>query len=105
MATLALLVVAAGLEIGGDAAIRVGLGRRGWLWLVSGAALLIAYGLVVNLNRSIDFGRLLGTYIAVFFLVSQLVSMVAFSERPAMTQIIGGVLIVLGGLVIQIGQR
>ena len=105
MATFALLVLAAALEIGGDAAIRIGLGRGAWLWLGSGAVGLVAYGVVVNLNRSIDFGRLLGTYIVVFFVVSQLAGVWGFNERPPASQLVGGALIILGGLVIQIGQR
>ncbi len=98
---LVALIVAAGLEIGGDAAIRAGLIRSSARWLLLGAILLVTYGFVVNTSRSIDFGKLLGVYIAVFFVVSQLVSLLVFNERPSPSLIFGGALIVLGGLIIQ----
>ena len=44
MATIAMLVVAALLEVAGDAAIRQGLARSGRVWLVLGGATLVAYG-------------------------------------------------------------
>jgi len=103
IAWMAVLVLAATLEIGGVAAMRNGLVRSALAPLVLGAAALVSYGLVVNSNRLTDFGRLMGTYIVVFFLLSQLVSLVAFGERPAPTLLLGGALIVLGGLVIQLG--
>lgn len=96
------LVAAAVLEIGGDGAIRVGLIRSSAPWLLFGATLLVNYGFVVNASRSIDFGKLMGLYIAVFFIVSQVVSMVVFNERPSLRLLFGGALIVLGGLIIQV---
>jgi len=105
VATLGALVLAAVLEMGGDAAIRQGLVRSAWPWLVLGGAILVAYGLVVNLDRSIDFGRLMGLYIAVLFVVSQLIGLVVFHERPSASLILGGALIVAGGVVIHLGGR
>ena len=96
-----LLVCAAVLEVGGDAAMRVGLRGRSWGFLV-GAALLAAYGLLVN-QPAIPFNRLLGTYIAVFFVVSQLAAFAAFGERPTPSLMAGGALVVLGGIIIQVG--
>lgn len=103
--TICVLLVAAALEIGGDAALRRGLIQCAWPWLATGGTTLIAYGLVVNLNRSIAFGRLMGAYIAVFFVVSQMLSALFFGERPSPSVICGGTLIVAGGLVIQLGTR
>ncbi|TMA35723.1 MAG: hypothetical protein E6J79_14560 [Deltaproteobacteria bacterium] len=105
MTTLASLVLAALLEIGGDAAIRHGLLRSAWSWLALGGATLVAYGLTVNANRSLHFGQLMGLYIAVFFVVSQLVSFAVFDEQPAASLTLGGALIVSGGLVIHLGAR
>jgi len=99
------LILAAALEVGGDAALRRGLVGSAWPWLVLGAVTLVAYGLVVNLNRSIEFGRLMGLYIAVFFLVSQTLSFAFFGEHPSLSLIVGGALIVAGGLVIQSGAQ
>jgi drug/metabolite transporter superfamily protein YnfA len=99
------LVVAAVLEVGGDAAIRHGLTLPSRMWLLAGVLLLGAYGWVVNLNRALDFGSLMGLYIAVFFVVSQVLSVVVFGERPSPSLLLGGALIVGGGLVIQLGGR
>ena len=98
---LVLLVGAAILEVAGDAAMRVGLRGRAWGFLL-GAALLAAYGLLVN-QPALPFNRLLGTYIAVFFVVSQLVAFVAFGERPTPYILAGGALVALGGIVVQLG--
>lgn len=102
-ATILALVVAALLEVGGDALIRAGLVRARWPLLVAGAAALVAYGVVVNVDRRIDFGRLMGTYIAVFFVVSQLIGAVAFGERPTSRVLLAGTLIVAGGMWMQLG--
>jgi small multidrug resistance family-3 protein len=96
------LLVAGVLEVGGDAAIRHGLVRQVWPWTVGGAVALVAYGLVVNLNRTIDFGQLMGLYIVAFFVVSQIIAVVALGERPGLGLLVGGALIVAGGLVIQV---
>jgi drug/metabolite transporter superfamily protein YnfA len=99
------LVVAAALEVGGDAAIRHGLTLPSRMWLLAGVLLLGAYGWVVNVNRALDFGSLMGLYIAVFFVVSQVLSIALFGERPSPSLLVGGALIVGGGLVIQFGGR
>jgi drug/metabolite transporter superfamily protein YnfA len=102
---LGLLVLAAALEVGGDAAIRHGLLRTSWPWLLVGALGLTAYGLVVNTDRLIAFGRLMGLYIAVFVVVSQVLSVTVFGERPSPSLLLGVLLIVVGGLVIHLGAR
>lgn len=96
--TWLVLAVAAGLEVGGDALARAGLRGRPAL-LLAAAAVLFAYGVVVNLSR-LDFGRLLGIYIAVFFLVSQAVAWAAFGDRMRPSLLVGGALIVAGGVVL-----
>ena len=103
IAWLGTLVLAATLEIAGVAAMRSGLVRSAAAPLVLGGMALVAYGFAVNSNRLTDFGRLMGTYIVVFFLLSQLVGVVFFGERPAPTLLLGGALILLGGVVIQLG--
>ena len=99
-----MLFVAALLEIGGDAAIRQGLLRPSWAWLALGVATLAAYGFAVNANRTIDFGHLMGLYIAVFFVVSQVLNFLLFGVQPTPGVLLGGSLIVLGGLVILFGS-
>jgi drug/metabolite transporter superfamily protein YnfA len=98
---IAFLVGAAALEVGGDAAMRAGLRGRAWAFLL-GAALLACYGLLVN-QPALPFNRLLGTYIAVFFVVSQLVAFAVFGERPTPHILAGGALVALGGIVVQLG--
>ena len=102
LATLVTLVVAAFLEVGGLAAVRRGLVVSAAPWLALGGAALLGYGFVVNVTRTVDFGRLMGVYIAVFFLVSQAISVGVFAERPGLPLLVGGALIVAGGVVIQL---
>src|SRR2546421_177775 len=93
-----LLALAALLEAGGDAGIRLGL--RGQKWgFAAGPLALVLYGFVVNFSRW-DFSRLMGVYIAVFFLVTQLTGVLLFRERLQPPALLGGLLIVAGGLVL-----
>ncbi len=100
---LALLAVAAGLEAGGDALARLGLrgpslaSRAGFF--ATAAAVLFSYGVTVNLPPW-DFGRLLGVYVVLFFIVAQLINLLAFGQRPGLPIYLGGLLILSGGLVI-----
>lgn len=41
----------------------------------------------------------MGLYIAIFFVVSQVISFVFFGERPSVAVLAGGALVVAGGLV------
>jgi len=100
-----LLVVAALLEVGGDAAIRRGLVSPSPAWLVTGVGLLAGYGYLVNANRTFGFGTVLGLYITVFFVVSQLLGTAMFGDRPSLSLLVGVALIVAGGVVIQAGMR
>jgi small multidrug resistance family-3 protein len=98
---LIFLVLAALLEVGGDALIRGGLQRRGALLLLAGALTLVAYGFMVNLTK-LDFSRLMGLYIVIFFLVAQAVAVLVFRERIDRAVLAGGGLIVLGGIVMTV---
>ncbi len=101
--TILLLALAAVLEVSGDFLMRVGLGGRRWGFL-AGALALVGYGLLVN-QPAWGFGRTLGLYIAVFFIVSQLIAFITGGERPSPSLWLGGALIILGGLIIYAGQR
>jgi drug/metabolite transporter superfamily protein YnfA len=96
--TLAVLVLAALLEVGGDALVRIGLHSYGYS-LAAGAFVLFAYGVVVN-QGGVDFNRLMGIYISIFFVVSQAIALVFFKQIPDDRIIFGGAFIVTGGLVI-----
>jgi len=100
-----LIFVAAGtLEVSGDAFIRKGLRGSHVLFILTGAALLGCYGMVVNLVRW-DFSKLLGVYIAIFALVSVLTGRYYFKEAIPFATWFGLGLILAGGLVIQFGSK
>jgi drug/metabolite transporter superfamily protein YnfA len=101
MRELAFLIIAALLEVGGDALVRWGLKGGRILGFVLGAVTLFMYAVFVNTPKW-DFGRLLGIYIAIFFVVSQFVSIVVFQEMPRLPTLIAGVLIISGGVVLTI---
>lgn len=100
---LVFLVIATTLEVSGDAVIRkamyehAGAARAGLL--LAGAALVFGYGVFVNL-APLEFGQVVGLYIATLFLVWQVVNLVAFKETPTLPSVVGGALIVVGGLVV-----
>lgn len=96
--TFGILVIAALLEVGGDALIRIGLRGPGYA-IAAGALTLFAYGVLVNLS-GVDFNRMMGIYIAVFFVVSQTISFILFKQLPDDRIILGGGFIVAGGLLI-----
>lgn len=103
-----LLLLAAILEAGGDALVRVGLHQpniatRATLF-TCGGLVLFAYGLAVNAPPW-DFGRLLGVYVTLFFVVAQIINLVFFGVRPDLPVLGGGALIVAGGLTITFWQR
>lgn len=97
----AILLLAALLEAGGDAIVRLGLHQHDLkraICFTCGALVLFAYGLTVNAPPW-DFGRLLGVYVTLFFLVAQFLSLVLFGTRPDLPIVVGGTLVVAGGLV------
>ena len=64
-----------------------------------GAAVLFAYGLTLNL-APIEFGKVVGLYIATLFVVWQIVNVVAFRSLPSLPILAGGAMIVAGGLIV-----
>jgi small multidrug resistance family-3 protein len=100
---LLVLLIAALLEAGGDALVRQGLYSQSAMargtFLTLGAIILFAYGMTVNAPPW-DFGRLLGVYVTLFFLVAQLINWLGFGIQPALPMIVGGTLIIAGGLTI-----
>jgi small multidrug resistance family-3 protein len=97
-------IAAALLEVGGDAVIRRGLRSRCVSWILIGCATLALYGLVVN-SVKWDFSKLVGVYIGFFAVVSVLCGRFVFREDVPTTTWFGLALIVVGGLVIQLGRR
>lgn len=99
-----IFLLAALLEIGGDAVIRKGLRSSGLLLIVAGIVLLGCYGLVVNTVKW-DFSKMLGVYVAVFAVISTLIGRIIFSENVPTSTWIGIAVIVCGGLIIQFGSQ
>ena len=97
-----ILMIAACLEAGGDALVRKGLHASvpfdRLMFLAGGAAVLFSYGVVVNLPPW-DFGRLLGVYVALFFVVAQVINRLAFGVSPGPGILVGGALIISGAVV------
>jgi small multidrug resistance family-3 protein len=96
-------IVAALLEVGGDAVVRCGLRGRSAAWILLGGAMLAFYGLVVN-SVKWDFSKLLGVYVGIFAALSVLFGRFVFRETIPGTTWWGLALIILGGLIIQFGH-
>ena len=101
--TWLIFVLAALLEVGGDALIRRGLRGGGVVFILAGIAVLGSYGMVVNILKW-DFARLLGLYVAFFALLSVLCSRCIFKEAISISTWAGIGVIMLGGLIIQFGK-
>jgi len=97
------LLLATSLETFGDAIVRIGIGQTAWLprsaLFLAGAILLFGYGLSLNL-APVEFNRVVGLYVAILFIVWQVVNLIVFGTLPDMPILVGGALIVVGGLIV-----
>ena len=101
---LLVLLLAAVLEAYGDSCFQTALYRPSGMSRAAfrgGVASLAAYGRVVNAPPW-DFGKLLGVYVVLFFLVAQVVARVRFGQTPTLPVVLGGMLIVAGGVIISV---
>ena len=100
---LIFLLVATTLEVSGDAVVRmaiydsVGLARIGMMLV--GAILLFGYGSFLNL-APLQFGQVVGLYIATLFVIWQIINYVAFRTLPSLPSVVGGALIIAGGAIV-----
>lgn len=98
-----LLVIATVLEASGDAVVRtaifnhVGLARLGLF--LAGATLLLGYGTFLNL-APLEFGQVVGIYLATLFVVWQVINFLAFRAVPTLPIVLGGSLVIAGGAII-----
>jgi small multidrug resistance family-3 protein len=98
-----LLLIATTLEVSGDAVVRLaihqhtGLVRAGGF--LAGALLLLGYGFFLN-TAPVEFGRIVGLYIATLFVVWQVINFLVFRAVPGLPVVLGGALVVAGGLII-----
>jgi len=97
------MLLAAAFEVGGDAMIRAGIKGRGWALGAAGALTLAAYGVILNL-LPMDFSRLLATYVVFFAIVSVVAGKVVFGDQVPASTWIGLAVIVVGGVIIQVGR-
>lgn len=103
-----LLVIATTLEVSGDALVRLSIyhvaGAVRWTLLLAGALLLLGYGTFVNL-APVEFGRVVGLYVATLFIVWQVINFVFFRALPEVPVLVGGMLIIVGGAVVTFWGR
>jgi len=98
-----LLLIATTLEVSGDAIVRLAIYNHAGLvrvaLLVAGAALLLGYGSFLN-TAPVEFGRIVGLYIATLFVVWQIINFIVFRAPPGTPVWLGGALVVAGGLIV-----
>jgi hypothetical protein len=108
VAVFGFLIVSTTLEASGDAVVRMGLAPHAWpvrcLIFLGGAVLLFSYGLTLNL-APIEFGRVVGLYVAILFIVWQIVNFVVFRTVLDVPTLVGGSLVVTGGCIVALWQR
>jgi hypothetical protein len=69
-------------------------------WAIPGrGCLLFGYGLFLNL-APLEFGQVVGLYIATLFVVWQSVNFVFFRSVPTLPIVVGGTLVIAGGMII-----
>jgi len=100
---LIFLLIATTLEVSGDAVVRMAIynhvGPIRIALFLAGAALLFGYGSFLNL-APLEFGQVVGLYIATLFVVWQVINFIAFRAVPTVPILVGGALIVAGGSII-----
>ncbi len=97
------LLIATTLEVSGDAVVRAAIynhaGPIRVALILAGAALLLGYGTALNL-APLEFGQVVGLYIATLFVVWQVINFIAFRSLPSLSILVGGALIIAGGAIV-----
>lgn len=101
--TVLFLIAATTLEVCGDALVRKSIheytGTYRFVCAIVGAILLFGYGFMLNM-APVEFGKIVGLYIATLFIVWQLMNYIIFRTVPPLSVIAGGSLIIAGGLIV-----
>ena len=101
--TVVLLLVATILEVSGDAVVRTAIynhaGPARFGLFLGGATLLFGYGTFLNL-APLEFGQVVGLYLATLLVVWQVINFLAFRTQPTLPIIVGGLLVIAGGAII-----
>lgn len=104
---LLFLIVATTLETLGDSLVRKVIYQYSGVYrLVAGlvgAILLFGYGFMLNL-APVEFGKVVGLYIATLFVVWQVISYFTTGVVPSLSVIVGGLMIFIGGLIVTFGK-
>ena len=103
-----LLIVTTALEACGDAVIRMGLFNQAALparigLFAAGTILLLGYGTTLNLAPQ-EFGKLIGAYVATFFIMAQIINLIFFRTTPSLPIWVGGAFILMGGMIVTFWQ-
>ena len=102
---IAFLVAATVLETSGDAVVRMALYDHPGMTairiglFVLGALLLFGYGTFLNL-APLEFREVVGLYIAILFIVWQVINFAFFRTLPTLPVLAGGAPIVTGGAIV-----
>ncbi len=100
---LLFLIIATTLEVSGDAAIRTAIFHQsGWCgWHCSAAGRCSCWAMAsFSTWAPLEFGEVVGLYIATLFVVWQIINFVVFRTVPSLPILAGGALIVVGGLIV-----
>ena len=107
LVTILFLILATTLEVSGDALLRKSMfqftGTYRIVCMVLSAALLLGYGAALNMSP-VEFGKVVGLYIATLFIVWQIINYIVFHTFPPLSVLVGGALIVTGGLIVTFGK-
>jgi hypothetical protein len=97
------ILIATIFEVIGDAIIRTSIyNHTGWTrigFMLIGSILLFGYGSSLNL-APVEFGQVVGLYIATLFVVWQVINFFAFRTLPSLPIIVGGIFIIIGGTIV-----
>ena len=97
------ILIATILEVSGDAIVRNSIYKETGMMRIAlmliGGLLLFAYGFSLNL-APVEFGQVVGLYIAVLFVVWQTINYFAYHTIPTLPTVVGGLFIVTGGLIV-----
>ena len=102
---IAFLVGATVLEVSGDAVVRIALRQHEGLTCVRlalfalGATLVFGYATLLNL-APLEFREVVGLYVAILFVVWQVINFAFFQTLPTVPVLTGGALIVAGGAIV-----
>jgi small multidrug resistance family-3 protein len=102
------LIIATTLEVCGDALVRKTIyeytGAMRIIIAIVAMLLLFGYGFFLNL-APVEFGQVVGLYIATLFVVWQIINYIFFKTLPTAQILVGGSLVVIGGLIITFWKK